>query len=233
LYLHSGHSVFSRIYVFSPSVLLDPSWKLVGDFVRNKLKVDTEKEPWAFDTWDPAALSDLLATQRAIVRASRERGLKKMFQILVVIDDFADNPVVSRHDRLLGSLFTRGRHSFVSTVCATQKFRALSNLIRVNAISECVFRLRSEAELLALVEEVSAVMPKKELIELFRKATSEPYSFLYINLAARTPDEMFWQGFEHRILAESSPDHDGSDEEVRVRTRDAGRQVRLSRDARG
>ena len=42
------------------------------------------------------------------MRASKEENHKTLHQILIVIDDFADNPEFSRQSRLLHSLFTRG-----------------------------------------------------------------------------------------------------------------------------
>ena len=42
-----GHSVFKRVYVFSPSVHVDPCWRPVAKIVREELKVDPEKEQWA------------------------------------------------------------------------------------------------------------------------------------------------------------------------------------------
>jgi hypothetical protein len=111
---------------------------------------------------------------------------------------------MSRQDRLLHSLYTRGRHAFISTIVATQKFRALSPVIRVNATALCVFRLRSEQELLAICEEISAVYPKETVIALIRHATEEPYSFLYVNLAAKRPEEMFWLRFERRLVPTES-----------------------------
>ena len=38
--------VFSRIYVFSPSVMADSSWLPVKKYVEHDLKVNLEKEPW-------------------------------------------------------------------------------------------------------------------------------------------------------------------------------------------
>ena len=142
----------------------------------------------------------IISTQRAVIAAAKDRKIRKMFNILVIVDDFADNPAFSRHDALLHSLFTRGRHAFISTICATQKFRALSNIIRVNAAALIVFRLRSEQEVLAIVEEISAVYPKDIVISLIRRATEVPYSLLYCDLAARRPDEMFWLRFEKRLV---------------------------------
>jgi hypothetical protein len=140
-------------------------------------------------------------------KTAKEKKVRKMFNILIVVDDFADEPAFSRRDALLHSLYTRGRHAFISTICATQKFRALSNIIRVNATALIIFRLRSEAELQAIVEEISAVYGKDTLIALIRAATEKPYSFLYCDLAAKRPDEMFWLNFEQRLV----PDSDGGE----------------------
>ena len=196
---NDGKSVFKRVFVFSPSVHTDPAWLPVKKFVRETLKVP-EKEEWAWDHYNPTALEELIALQRRIIAAAKERKVRRLYNVLVVVDDFADNPAFSRRDALLHSLFTRGRHAFISTVVATQKFRALSNIIRVNATALVVFRLRSEQELLAIVEEISAVYPKDVIIQLIRHATEEPYSFLYVDLAAKKVESMFWLRFEKRLV---------------------------------
>ena len=202
-----GHSVFKRVYVFSPSVHVDPCWKPVAKFVREELKVDPEKEQWAWDRYDPGALQEIIDTQREIIAAAKEKKLRRMFNVLIVVDDFADNPAFSRREALLHSLFTRGRHAFISTIVATQKFRAISPIVRVNATALVIFRLRSEQELLAIVEEISAVYPKDTIIALIRKATEQQYSFLYVDLAAKRPDQMFWLRFEKRLAPAVAADH--------------------------
>ena len=44
---------------------------------------------------------------------------------------------------------------------------------------------------------------KDTLIALIRAATEKPYSFLYCDLAAKRPDEMFWLNFEQRLVPDS------------------------------
>ena len=139
---------------------MDPCWRPVAKFVREELKVDPEKEQWAWDRYDPPALQEIIDTQREIIAAAKEKKLRRMFNVLIAVDDFADNPQFSRREALLHSLFTRGRHAFISTIVATQKFRAISPIVRVNATALVIFRLRSEQELLAIVEEISAVYSK-------------------------------------------------------------------------
>ena len=60
--------------------------------------------------------------------------------------------------------------------------------------------MRSEQELLAIVEEISAVYSKDIVISLIRRATSEPHSFLYCDLAARRPEQMLWLRFEKQLV---------------------------------
>jgi hypothetical protein len=102
----------------------------------------------------------------------------------------------------LNSLFTKGRHSFISVIVSSQKFRALSNIMRVNAVNLYVFRLRNVGDLDSFVEEVSAVATKKELLQLYQIATDEPYSFLFIKLNAKKVNDMFYLRFEKKLLLE-------------------------------
>jgi GTPase SAR1 family protein len=203
LYVKRGHSVFKRVYVFSPSVHADPAWVPVRRFVKETMRVP-DKEQWAWDHYDPRALEEIIQLQREVVAAAKARKLRKMFSILIVVDDFADNPAFSRRDALLHSLYTRGRHAFISTITATQKFRAISPIIRVNATALVVFRLRSEQELMAIVEELSAVYPKDVIVHMIRQATEAPYSFIYVDLSAKTPERMFWLRFEKRLVKQDA-----------------------------
>ena len=195
----NGDSVWKRIYVFSPSVNADPVWLPVKKFVSEKLEVPHD-EQWAWGHYNPQAMLEVIETQRKVTAVAKEKGLKRLFGVLIVCDDFADDPRMSRQDKLLHSLYTRGRHAFISTITATQKYRALSNVIRVNATALVIFRLRSLAEQEAIVEENSAIHDKRTLTAILHRATEEPYSFLYINLAAKKPEDMFWLRFEKRLV---------------------------------
>jgi hypothetical protein len=65
-----------------------------------------------------------------------------------------------------------------------------------------VYRLRNNKELESFLEEVSGLTGKKELLEIYRLATKEEYSFLYVNLSARTVNDMFFQNFTKKIEIE-------------------------------
>ncbi|MFM7983678.1 MAG: hypothetical protein ACKPKO_30575, partial [Candidatus Fonsibacter sp.] len=62
-------------------------------YIEKEMKVQhTEEEPIYFDHYNPEALHDILDTQHKITQYMKNRGDKKMFQILIIIDDFADDP---------------------------------------------------------------------------------------------------------------------------------------------
>jgi hypothetical protein len=86
----------------------------------------------------------------------------------------------------LHSLYTRERHNSISTIVSTQKFAAIRPIIRVKATSLIVYRLRNNRELESFLEEVSGLSSKKELLTIYKVGTEDQYSFLCVNLAART-----------------------------------------------
>ena len=101
--------------------------------------------------------------------------------IRVFIDDFSDDPSFSRHSQLLHSLYTRGRHTSISTRASTQKFAAVGQFIRVNATCLCVYRLRNNKDLECFLDEVAGTVGRKELLEMYNLASREPNRLLYIN----------------------------------------------------
>ena len=141
----------------------------------------------------------IMETQMKITDYMKKQKKTKMFQVLIIIDDFADDPRFVRSSKLLHSLYTRGRHSYISVITATQVFNALHPIIRKNATDLYVYKLRNYKDLESLLDELSAIAPKKTLLEMYNIATEEPYSFWYINLMARNKNDMFFIRFEKKM----------------------------------
>ena len=77
---------------------------------------------------------------------------------------------------------------------STQKYRALAPQMRTQALSFFIFKLRSQQELDALLDEVSALGGRQLVTAFYREATRKPYSFLYIRLDQ--PQPMFMERFD-------------------------------------
>ena len=169
---------FSRIYTFSPSINVDSTWIPVKEYIEKQMKVKRSKEdPICFDHYDPSDLAKIVATQHKVTECMKKQNYKTLYQILVTVDDFADEASFSRHSKLLHSLYTRCRHNSISTITATQAFTALSTLIRKSATELYIYRLRNYRDLETFIEEVSAIYDTKTLLELYNTATAEPYAF--------------------------------------------------------
>ena len=186
-----GGSCFLHIYVWSPSIHLDPVWATVKDYAKKVLKQEDDCFFQEFHTED---LQAVIEKQQKLITQLKERGAKMLPNILIVVDDFADDAAVARRETLLHQLFMRGRHSKISTLISTQKYRALAPQMRTQALSFFIFKLRSQQELDALLDEVSALGGRKLVDSFYREATRKPYSFLYIRLDQ--PQPMFMERFD-------------------------------------
>ena len=143
----------------------------------------------------------LTRQQRKITEASKKLEMKKLYQVLVVIDDFADTPQLHKPHGALDTLFIRGRRM--------QKLRLISAAVRVNMQFLCCWRLRNQHELDAVIEELSALLPKEQLYRLYEQATREPDSFLFVYYL-KPRNEMFYKRFEERFALEKDADGSGA-----------------------
>ena len=206
--------VFERIYIWSPSISVDSNWTPVNRYIQDNLKVDLEKEKCFFDDYIPEELDKVIKRQHKVIEYQEKNDHKKMFPILIIVDDFADSKAFSRNSPLLNQLYIRGRHNAINIITATQKFNALSPIIRVNSCQLFFFRLRNYKEIETMVEELSAVLIKKSsvadaknlaeakklMLELYNIATEEPYSFLFVNLMKADVNEMFYKRFDAKLV---------------------------------
>ena len=206
--------VFERIHIWSPSISVDSNWTPFKKYIQDELKVDLEKEECMFDEYIPEELDKVIKRQHKVIEYQKKNDHKKLFSILIIVDDFADSKAFSRNSPLLNQLYVRGRHNAINIITATQKFNALSPIIRVNSRQLFFFRLRNYKEIETMVEEVSAVLIKKSsvaeaknlaeakklMLEVYNIATEEPYSFLFINLMKADVNEMFYRRFDAKLV---------------------------------
>ena len=133
-----------------------------------------------------------------------KKDVKILFQLLIIIDDMADNPKLCRNSQLLNSLYIRGRHNQISTITSVKKLRTLSNVIRVNITEIYIYKLRNYKEIESLIEELSALYNKKTILEIYNLATESPHSFLYNKLIEHTKRNMFYKNLIQKIIIDDS-----------------------------
>ena len=143
---------FSRIYIWSPSINVDSTWKPVKDYIRDTIKPN-DREKCYFDSYEPSELDQVIKPQQKVIYYQKEQKHKDLYQILIVIDDFADDTNFTRTSQLLHQLYIRGRHYMISTITSTQVYKLISPRVRKNMTHLFIYRLRNYADLQAIVEE--------------------------------------------------------------------------------
>jgi GTPase SAR1 family protein len=189
---------FSRVYIWSPSINVDSTWKPVKDYIRDHIKPN-DREKCYFDSYEPSELEQVIKTQQKVIDYQKEQKHKDLYQILIVIDDFADDTNFTRKSTLLHQLYIRGRHYMISTITSTQVYKQISPIVRKNMTHLFIYRLRNYGDLESIVEELSAIYDKKTLLQIYHEAVSEDYSFLYVNLMQKDKSKMFMIRFDHYL----------------------------------
>jgi hypothetical protein len=95
LILKHFRGCWERIYVFSPTAILDKStWDPIRRHIQEDLGVDLKKEPAFFTDFDPAVLEGIVKKHSDVVQKQKDRGDRKLFGALVIVDDFGDDATV-------------------------------------------------------------------------------------------------------------------------------------------
>ena len=153
---------FSRIYIWSPSIEVDDTWKPVKDYIRDHIKPG-DRENCYFDLYDPAELEQVIKTQQTVIDYQKEQKHTDLYHILIVIADFADDTDFTRKSQLLHQSNIMGRHYMISTITSTQVYKQISPIVRKNMTHLFIYRLRNYGDLEAIVEELSAIYDKNAL----------------------------------------------------------------------
>ena len=202
--------MFARIWFFSPSIKLDPQYAPLRKYLE-KMSPDQQKEPLMFEDLHQDVLGKLLDEQRSITETCRKRKIKPP-QVCVVLDDLADRGDIltkrqgGNSGSWMVSLATRGRHFGVTWIISSQVLNLVGTVIRKNVRCMCVWRLRNHKEVQTLCEELSGVYDAQTIMDLYNYATTEPFSFLFVRLDAKTRRDAFWLRFESRLAIEESDD---------------------------
>ena len=63
---------FSRIYIWSPSIEVDNTWKPVKDYIRDHIKPN-DRETYYFDSYDPSEFEQVINTQLKVTNYQKRK----------------------------------------------------------------------------------------------------------------------------------------------------------------
>ena len=103
-------------------------------------------------------------------------------RILLVVDDMiADIMTNKKFQTIIKELFIRCTKLNILLVFITQPYFSVSKEVRLSSTSCLIMKIRNEREQQQIVINHSADIDCKDFMEIYRKCTSEPYSFLTID----------------------------------------------------
>ena len=83
---------------------------------------------------------------------------------------------------------------------STQKFWALANIIRINLTSLFIWpALSNRLERKAIIEEISGHYTPDQIEELLQHVSKRKHGFLFVNLKADDPSEMFQDSLVQKL----------------------------------
>lgn len=142
----------------------------------------------ATDTYSDDIIEEIKVGQSKYMETDIERPTYCLVMDDVLTQDFSKQNAVSFFS-------TRFRHYIDMYILATQSFRAVSGLIRNNATDVIITKQQNQKELLKIIEEYGPLFPtsegamdgEKNMMELYKRAHKERYSFLYLKLSENPP----------------------------------------------
>ena len=120
--------------------------------------------------------------------------------MLWIFDDFADDErIMHNNHNIIASLAIRSRHYGGNLFVASQKYRALANVIRVNLTALFIWPAPNVKERKAVIEELAGHHSEKDIEEMLQHIARKRHAFLFANLKAKNPDDMFMDSLTSRI----------------------------------
>lgn len=168
------------IYLFSPSVYLDPQYKLL----------DCNK----FEEFDESLVQKLMDDLK---KSIKEYGKDRTPRCLIMLDDIISDPNTHNSHSLISSLYIKGRHYNCDVILLSQSLTMVSTSIRKNSLSIILFN-SNEAEKEVILKEFGSRAVKKQMYNMMDYVFNERYNSLYIDLTAHK-EERFIKNFNEYL----------------------------------
>ena len=116
--------------------------------------------------------------EEAFMEEKEEGNIKNR---IIIFDDVGySGNLKNKNFGIISKLVANGRHLNLSQIYTSQRFTMLSTTVRSNITGAILFNTPAK-ELELIAEDFNYLDNKKDFIEMFRRETKEPRSFLVVN----------------------------------------------------
>ena len=131
---------------------------------------------------DPKALIEYSNDMHGVYKNIDNYNLNKENKILIVLDDMIADMISNKKlNSIVTELFIRCRKLNISLVFISQSYFKVPKDVRNNSTHFFIMKIPNKRELQQIAINHSSDINTKDFIEIYRKCTDKPYSFLVID----------------------------------------------------
>ena len=163
-----------KIYLYSKNLYEDKYQYLINK--RERIGINHLNDPKAFVEYS----NDMHKVYKNIDNYKPDKENK----ILIVFDDMIADMINNKKlNSIVTELFIRGRKLNISLIFITQSYLLLNLTkdVRNNSTHFFIMKIPNKRELIQIAINHSSDINTKDFIEIYRKCTDKPYSFLVID----------------------------------------------------
>ena len=139
---------------------------------------------------DPSAFIEYSNTMDDVYKNTDDYNPKRKRKILIVFDDMITDIMTNkRFQAIIKELFIRCRKLNIYLPFITKSYFSVSKEVKLNSTHYLIMKIYSKRELQQIAINHSVDIDYKDLLEIYRNYTIEPYSFFIIDttLPANNP----------------------------------------------
>ena len=111
--------------------------------------------------------------------------------MLIVFDDMIDDMINNKKlNSIITELFIRGRKLNISLVFITQPYFKVPKDVRINTTHFFIIKIPNKRELQQIAINHSSDINTKDFINIYKKCTDKPYSFLVNDTTLSSDDPL-------------------------------------------
>ena len=136
---------------------------------------------------DPKALMEYSNDMQDVYKNIEDYNPIKKRKILIVFDDMIADMI---NNNKLTELFIRGRKLNISIVFITQSYFKVPKDVRLNSTHFFIMKIPNKRELQQIALNHSSDIDFKDFMQIYKKCTTEPYSFLVNDITLPSDDPL-------------------------------------------
>ena len=140
---------------------------------------------------DPKAFIEFSNDMEGVHKNINDCNLDKENKILVIFDDMITDMINNKKlNSIVTELFIRGRKLNISLVFITQSYFKVPKDVRLNTTHFFIMKIPNKRELQQIAINHSSDINTKDFINIYKKCTDKPYSFLVNDTTLSSDDTL-------------------------------------------